>query len=144
MPRHNVMAIAIVLSSIGLAISTYFTAITYKWMKADSVFVPSFCRIDQRTCQAVVVTSHARVLGIPNSLFGQLYYFAVLFGALTTTLNHETFGMVYLGVSLMAVGLSLFLTYSLIFMTSARCILCFSSHIINLMLVILLLEGRYP
>ena len=134
------MALTVALASIGLAISSYFTAVTYKWMKADSNFVPSFCRMDEPTCKAIVVTPHAQVLGIPNSMLGQLYYFAVLLGALTETLSHQTFEMAYLGASILAVALSLFLTYSLIFMSSTKCILCFSSHIINLILFILLVH----
>jgi len=44
-------------------------------------------------------------------------------------------------VSATAVGLGLFLTYSLLFVLRVRCVLCFTSHVVNLALFGILLTG---
>jgi len=73
------MIIAI-LAIVGLAIASYFTAIAYHWVQPDASWIPTFCRMDEKTCASIVFTDEARVFGLPNSLLGQLYYLTLLVG----------------------------------------------------------------
>ena len=45
----------------------------------------------------------------------------------------------YLGASFVTVGLGLYLSYSLLFITRVRCPLCFTSHGLNAAIFVLLL-----
>ena len=129
----------IALSVVGFAISTYFTAVSYGWSRADARWVPAFCRLDDATCGSIVFTPQARLLGPPNSLLGQGYYAAILVGAPLGALSHQPWLMLYLGASLITVGLGIVLTYTLLFVTRVPCRLCFTSHAINAAIFVLLL-----
>lgn len=129
----------IVLSIIGFAISTYFTSVAYGWSRADVPWVPAFCRLDDATCGSLVFTPRARVFGPPNSLLGQCFYATIIVGAPLGALSHQPWAMLYLGVSLITVGLGVFLTYSLLFVARVPCTLCFTSHAINAVIFGLLL-----
>ena len=79
-PVNGLMSLLIGLSVIGLLISTYFTAVAYRWVRPDVRWVPSFCRMDEQTCASIVFTPQARLFVLPNSVLGQLYYLAILLG----------------------------------------------------------------
>ncbi len=125
---------AAILCIIGLWISVYFTGVSYRWFSPDVKWVPKVCQLKESSCQLVVHTPRAKLFGIPNSVFGiGVYSYLLLF---------------FLGVNLpwwigfvataMAVIRSVYLAYSLIFVTRILCPLCFTSHLINLILFIVL------
>ncbi|MDA2938984.1 vitamin K epoxide reductase family protein [Acidobacteria bacterium AH-259-A15] len=128
----------ILLALVGFLISSYFTAISYGWIEPDAAWIPSFCRMGERTCAAVVFSPRARVFGIPNSVLGQLFYAALIAGVLGNFLLTKPFYFFYLFASLLTVLLGVFLTYSLLFLTRLPCKLCFTSHGINFVIFILL------
>ena len=35
------------LSVVGLGISSYFTAVAYRWLRADELWIPAFCRMGE-------------------------------------------------------------------------------------------------
>lgn len=126
------MTLAIgVLAAIGLVIASYFTAVAWRWTKPDVRWIPSFCRLQERTCAAVVFTPSARVLGPPNSLLGQVYYAALLTGAVTGWLADPRLWPLYFGAGLATVALGVHLSYALLFVLRVPCPLCFASHGIN-------------
>ena len=134
------MNVALLLcASVGFAISTYFTAVAYRWIRPDAGWIPTFCRMGERTCASIVFTPRARVFGLPNSLLGQFFYFALLLGTPLGVLETPIFYRLSLVASLVTVGLGLYLSYSLLFVTRVRCPLCFTSHGLNAVIFALLL-----
>jgi len=132
-------AIALVaLSLVGLLISTYFTAVAYRWIRPDTRWIPAFCRMSDQSCASIVFSPRARVLGVPNSLLGQMFYVALLLGVPTGLVDRPGWQAIYVTASMLTVLLGIFLTYSLLFLTRVRCVLCFTSHAINLVVFLLL------
>jgi len=129
------------LAALGLLISSYFTAIAYRWVKPDANWIPSFCRMGEQTCASIVFTPRARVFGLPNSLLGQVFYVALMVAVVGDFLFTEPLVYIYLLASLVTVFLGMYLTYSLLFITRVACKLCFTSHGINLVIFILLVMG---
>ena len=121
------------LSTAGLLVATYFTAVAYRWVRPDVRWVPAFCRMDEQTCATIVFTPQAHLFGLPNSVFGQAFYIAVLLGAqFGWVLSPGPLRGAYLGVSLLTVCIGVYLSYVLLFTLRVPCPLCFTSHGINL------------
>ena len=129
------------LAALSFLISTYFTAVSYHWIKPDATWIPSFCRMGERTCSTIVFTPRARVFGIPNSVLGQVFYAAIMAAVMGDFLFTRPLVYFYLVGSFLTVLLGVFLTYSLLFVTRVPCKLCFTSHGINLVILILLVIG---
>ena len=118
----------------GVLIASYFTAVAYRWVSPDTPWVPAICRMGERTCASIVFTPTARVLGPPNSVLGLLFYATLASGAASGGLDHPPIRLAALGATGFALLVSLYLTYSLLFVTRVTCVLCFASHAINLLL----------
>jgi uncharacterized membrane protein len=129
------------LAALSFLISSYFTAVAYRWIKPDANWIPSFCRMGEQTCASIVFTPRARVFGLPNSLLGQVFYLALMAAVVGDFLYTKPFVYVYLLASLVTVLLGMYLSYSLLFITRVPCKLCFTSHGINLVIFILLVIG---
>ena len=130
------------LAAVGLVIASYFTAVAFHWMTPATRWIPSFCRLEERTCASVIFTPSARVFGPPNSLLGQLFYLALLAGTVSDWLTDPRLWTLYLGVSLLTVGFGVYLSYALLFVLRVPCPLCFTSHGINAVICGLLLLLR--
>ena len=143
-PRNGTKmdAVLIVLSIVGFTVSTYFTGVAYRWIRPDARWIPSFCRMGEQTCASIVFTPRARVFGLPNSLLGQIYYLALSIGIPLGLLAEPRVLVMYMCVSLLTVVLAVYLSYSLLVLTRVPCKLCFTSHGINVVIFILLLN--YP
>ena len=137
------MSLLIGLSVIGLLISTYFTAVAYRWVRPDVRWVPSFCRMDEQTCASIVFTPQARLFVLPNSVLGQLYYLAILLGVVFGWIDGPgPLPVSYVVASALTVSLGVYLSYALLFVNRVACPLCFTSHGINLMIfLVLVLPG---
>lgn len=119
------------LAAAGLWISIYFTGVYYGWLRPDAKWIPQVCRLDEKSCLSVLQTPHAKIFGIPNSVFGILAYSYVLFaGPFFPPL--WAFALLTL-----AFGRSIYLSYTLVFVTKIPCPLCFTAHLINLLLFLL-------
>jgi len=81
----------------------------------------------------VLETPRAKIFGIPNSAFGIVIYFYLI---LDQFLFPPWIGLLLLGVALLR---SVYLAYSLLFITKIPCVLCFTSHGINLTLFLIYL-----
>jgi uncharacterized membrane protein len=127
------------LAAVGFTISTYFTAVAYRWMRPDAGWIPAFCRLGERTCASIVFTPRARVFGLPNSVLGQVFYAALLVGAALGLLDQPSLLGLYRAGSLVTVALAVYLSYSLLFVMRVPCPLCFASHGINTVIFVLLL-----
>lgn len=128
------------LSLIGFLISLYFTLVYYQRIPANYYLVPRICRMKESTCQTVLSTRDAKVLGIPNSTLGVLYYGIVFFITLVGGSDASSIAnRPFLWISILVVLLSLYLTYALLFRIKIVCPLCFVSHGINLLIALLVL-----
>ncbi|MEO2197766.1 MAG: vitamin K epoxide reductase family protein [bacterium] len=129
------------LCTVGFLISGYFVGVTFQWVKPDTRWIPPVCRMGQDTCSSVVFTRQARVFGPPNAVLGLLFYLLLAAAAIGGALDEPLVHLALLGISGATVVLGLFLTYSLLFVIRVRCVLCFTSHVVNLALFVILLTG---
>ncbi len=135
------LILIVILAALSFLISSYFTAVAYRWIKPDANWIPSFCRMGEQTCASIVFTPRARILGLPNSLLGQVFYVALIAAIVGEFLFTKPLVYCYLLASLVTVLLGMYLSYSLLFLTRVPCKLCFTSHGINLVIFILLVIG---
>ena len=96
----------------------------------------------EQTCSRVIHSPRARVFGLPNSLLGQLFYLAILAAVFADLLFPKPYIWLFLSASFFTVALGIFLSYSLLYLTRIRCVLCFTSHAINGIIFLILLLGR--
>ena len=105
-----------------------------------SVFMLRKSRRAQRgqlTEPSVVQTQRARIFaGQPNALYGSAYYPLVIAGV---WLLHGRAVLFLEAIALLAAATSLYLAYSLLFVTRMSCPFCWTAHIINWSLAPLLL-----
>lgn len=120
--------LVLLLSFLGLWISIYFTGVYYHWFSPSVFWVPPVCRLNEKSCLSVLQTPRAKIFGVPNSAFGIFIYSYLLAGS---PFLPPVFGLVLLSLAL---GRSVYLAYSLIFVTKIPCVLCFFTHGINLTL----------
>jgi uncharacterized membrane protein len=127
-------------SLVGFFISLYFTLVYYQRIPANYYLVPHICRMNETGCQMVLSTRDARVFGFPNSVLGSFYYAILFLITLIGGWESNRFAhWVFLIISVLAVSLSVYLSYSLLFRIRIVCPLCFVSHGINLLIALLLL-----
>ena len=130
--------LALFLCVLGLWISVYFTGVSYHWFPADVKWVPQICQLKQATCQLVIETPRAKLFGVPNSVYGiALYTYLILY-----FLGLPAPWFLGFAGALLATVRSVYLAYSLIFVTRIPCPLCFTTHLINLILLVCLWPGR--
>lgn len=90
---------------------------------------------------SVVMSPRARVFGgIPNALWGLAYYVAVLVAV--PFLAHPAVWLAVLVASAAAALFSLYLAYSLLFVTRMPCPYCWTGHVVNWSLLILIIVAR--
>ena len=140
-PLSFIATLLLLLAVVGLLISSYFTAVAYRWMRPDARWIPPVCRMDEQTCASIVFTPQARVFGLPNSALGQVFYFALGLAVWRGWLGGPV-GSLFLGASVLTVGLAVYLSYDLLFVIRVRCVLCLASHIINVAIFALLASIR--
>jgi uncharacterized membrane protein len=129
-------------SAVGLLVSLYFTLVYYRIMKPDARFVPSFCRLDEATCQYLMGTRNAKILGARNFVLGLLYYAAlIIYISVENVQRTIPIGFVIF-VSLFTVLLGIYLVYGLIVKLKTDCVLCYTSHAINFIILIALIAKR--
>ena len=90
---------------------------------------------------SVVQTPRAHLLGrLNNSTIGLVYY-VVLF-ACSFFLQQPAVHAAALGASITAAAVSLYLAYSLLFVTRMPCVNCWTGHVVNWMLLAALVLAR--
>ena len=129
-------ASVLLLSLVGLYVSSYFTLVYYHLIRPDTKYIPQVCRLDEGGCRRLLDHRHARLFGVPNSLLGALYYVAIILGVALAVDSGMMLWITYVSWFVVAVGL--FLVYSLLFVVKTPCILCFLSHTLNVLIAIIL------
>lgn len=85
---------------------------------------------------SVVQSGRARLFGPPNALFGAVYYVALAAGIWSSFgLQSPAILDVCVIAATLAMLTSLFLAFSLLFMTRMPCPYCWTSHVVNWLLV---------
>ena len=121
----------IILAALGLLISAYFLLVYYKFASPNTPLVPKFCRLDERTCETILHTPDAQLAGIPNFYPGIIFYILVIvFGRDPLALH------LLIGISAVAVLVGIYLSYTLIVKLKTPCVLCFTSHTINVLIAL--------
>ena len=138
MSNSILCVLIIALSAAGLADSLYFTLVQYGRMRPDSRMIPGVCRMRESECRSLLDTRYARVLGLPNSLFGLPFYAFTAAVCLLCRTTGCRFLLPYaLAACIAAFLLSAYLFDALVRKLRRRCPLCFLSHAINAALVVL-------
>ncbi|MBV8431519.1 MAG: vitamin K epoxide reductase family protein [Solirubrobacterales bacterium] len=118
--------VMIVLAVIGLGVATYLTYIHYAGIKPA-------CTAGQ-SCLKVQTSVWSKVDGVPVALLGLLGYVGIL-GSLLAP-DREESRLVTLGLTVIGVGFSAYLTYRELFSIHAICEWCVSSAVILTLLLI--------
>ena len=116
----------------GLAVSSYFTGVTYGVLPTDWRAIPRICRLEAKTCRQIIDTREARVFGVPNSLLGVAYYLVLGFVAVRGAPLPAPWPALLLAAAWGTVALGVYLTYRLLFVLRVPCPLCLFSHALNL------------
>lgn len=93
---------------------------------------PEVCRLEHGGCAALFRTPRAALLGVPNASLGM-----VLYALLAAGLIFEAPPWILFAMTLPAVGMSVFLGYSLI-SRGLECRICWTGHAANMSLAVLL------
>ena len=118
-------------SIVGLLISVYFTLTYYRVIRPDAMFLPKFCRLDEATCQYLMGTRNAQILGVRNFVLGLLYYTALIIYVGVPSFEVVISVDLVAGISLLTVVLGVYLVYGLIAKLKTHCVLCYTSHAVN-------------
>ncbi|MEX1139849.1 MAG: vitamin K epoxide reductase family protein [Bacteroidota bacterium] len=132
----NILLIPI--STIGLFISIYFALVYRNIIRPDTTWIPTFCRIDEQSCGSILRTPEAKIIRIPNFYLGIGYYVALIVLSFFPSIMQDFLFELRM-LSGFTVFVGIVLTYSLIWRIKISCVLCFTSHAINLILFLVLL-----
>jgi uncharacterized membrane protein len=143
-------ALVIVLSLVGLWDALYFT-LAYYGRVQNARWVPEIlCAREGSSCVTVVKTQYARVFHWPNSLFGIVYYAALIGwtivpapGLVAAGTHGPSFPLLLrtlvTATSAVTVILGGYLVYALRAKLHTHCTLCYLAHAINTILLVLVI-----
>lgn len=126
MNRKNILKAIIVLSIIGMAVSGYLLNLHYTKLDSPCDFNGTL------QCSLVNRSIYSELFGIPVALLGLIGYFVIGFSSLLIIKNKltEKIKPEYIfWFSLIALGVSLYLTYAELFILKAVCLFCVISQI---------------
>jgi uncharacterized membrane protein len=132
----NLLLISV--SIIGLLISLYFALVYRNIIRPDAAWIPALCRIDEQSCGFILRSPEAKIIRIPNFYLGIGYYVLLLVLSFFPSLVKE-FLLELRAISGFTVFAGAVLTYTLIWRLRVPCVLCFTSHALNLVLFLLFL-----
>ena len=110
----------------GLHVSAFMMG---KFARADRGALPEM---------SVVTSPRARIGGVPNAGIGFAYYALLLLSTPLLTRAHPLVLFCALGASMLAAATSVYLAYSLLFITRQPCAYCWAGHAINWLLAALI------
>ena len=128
------MQLEIILAFVGLILSLY----AYR-VKKHLDRVPSYkplCEIsDQVSCKRALQSKESNLLFVPNSAWGMFYYFLII-------LFVENYWIQWaFSLSVIALIMSLYLSYVLYYKQKNFCVVCWSTHLVNVFLFLFLLRA---
>ncbi len=148
---HPVLGtLSLLFALVGLWDAIYFT-LAYYGRVQNARWVPEIlCAREGSNCVTVVKTQYARVFGLPNSLFGIVYYAALIGWTLLPAswlapVDARVPGFSFLlrilltAASTVTVILGVYLVYALRKKLHTHCPLCYLAHAINCVLLVLVI-----
>lgn len=123
--------VMLVLAVIGLGVASYLTYVHYAGFSA---LVCSGAHGGHSSCQTVQSSVWSKVDGVPVALLGLIGYIGILATLLAP--DREETRLATLGLTLIGVGFSGYLTYREVFSIHAICEWCVSSAVILTLLLI--------
>ncbi len=124
------------LSTLGFYISLYFTLVNYNLIHPSRFPIPSMCKLSEGNCQLIIKTKYARLFGLPNFVYGLVYYLGIIVFVISGASGYIK--IVFQIVSVFVVILGVYLSYVLVWVLKVNCILCFLSHIVNFLIMVLI------
>lgn len=125
-----------ILSAIGFYISLYFTLIYLRFISPAKFLLPNVCKLSGSTCETIINTKYAKILGFPNFVYGLFYYLAIFLFVIFDFNNYIKIAIVL--ISWLVVVLGVYLIYALLKVLRVNCLLCFISHAVNFLIAVLL------
>lgn len=117
--KNKLFFYSAILAFLGFLDATYLTIVRYKQI------IPP-CTVG--SCQTVLNSEFATILGIPTALFGSLFYLSVIFlSALILTNYKKMFVNLFYVLAASGFGVSLFLLYVQAFVLHSFCQYCLFS-----------------
>ena len=118
-------ALIVILCLVGLYVSSFMLR---KYLRAQRG------QLDE---PSVVTSPRANIIRVPNAMIGLVYYGVMLL--LTPFLSHAYPAVIYAALiaALVAAVSSLYLAYSLLFVTRMPCRYCWTGHVLNWSLLVL-------
>ncbi len=138
--KRTIPFLILALAAIGLADSVYLTLVHFGVGSFEPQVVAGACQFKNGSCSSVAQSSAATTIGIPNAIFGALY-FAFLAGvALVRVVTGSwLFPHLLLGVMLAALAFSGYLVYMLFFELGIPCGFCLTAHAANVLAFLMFL-----
>ncbi len=131
MSRRSALTAIIVLSSLGIAISSVSLVNHYSTSKS------SYCSFgDNFNCDIVNRSIYSQVSGVPVALIGLAGYVVLAVLSWLTRRGNDQRGFLVAG-AVIGLGFSLYLTYIEKYVLATWCILCLSSFAIIVLITIL-------
>ena len=133
-PNSHFILMAL-LAVAGWAFSFYFLKVLDGKMSPSAWWIPAVFRMSERGCQNLLETLYGRILGKPNSFWGNLYYpfMLIVIGFSGGELIDRSLLLI---PSLFAMMLSLYLLWGL-YRFRTLCPVCFATHTVNFLILIL-------
>jgi len=123
--------LTIVFASVGLLISAYFVLATYRVLSGNLIGALPVCSVSGSE-KRIVDTSFGRILYIPNSIYGFLYYLGILILTIGWWAQWTDQMLFFIAIlSGLVVLFSVFLYYALVKRLRTTCRLCVTTHLIN-------------
>jgi len=130
-PRHKVLRrVMLVLAVAGLGVATYLTIVHYVGFQ---LLACSGGHGGHSSCQTVQTSEWSKLAGVPVALLGLIGYIGILASLLAP--DREETRLATLGLTLIGVGFSGYLTYRELFSIHAVCEWCVSSAVILALLL---------
>ncbi len=125
-----------ILAGTGILLTAYLTILA--WLNVS----PLAC-VEGSACEAVQSSRWGSLLGLPTSLFGFLFYAAIL-GVLLRVPNLERRWRLLWRFSLSALAISLYLMTISLFVIKATCLYCLASLLLVIAILVLVILSRPP
>ena len=132
------MGVIVTLAAVGGLIAIYMTLGYYHIQPFFTWFgylMPRSCRLSDGTCVTILEDPSAHLLGLPNALFGLVYYALVI-----VALSTQSWLLYWIArwASVLTLLMSAYLIYVLTARLRQSCVLCYTGHLINVSLAVLL------
>ena len=121
--------ITLVLSIFGVLISSYLTFLTFQDIKSCSP-------LDLFDCGLVLSSSYSKILGIPISVFGLLWFIGSLILSLLGIYEYDSRKKLFIWSVISILGI-ITLIYIEFFLIDSICFLCTLTHIIGIIIFVI-------